>query len=74
MLAVAALGLRSPFDVVPVTAASVIALIASGVALVAVSARPIIRRRNRWSAAVVTINLVVLGLIFAALWRLGGLF
>ncbi|SHT56819.1 Uncharacterised protein [Mycobacteroides abscessus subsp. abscessus] len=74
VLAVAALGLRSPFDVVPVTAASVIALIASGVALVAVSARPIIRRRNRWSAAVVTINLVVLGLIFAALWRLGGLF
>lgn len=30
VLAVAALGLRSPFDVVPVTAASVIALIASG--------------------------------------------
>lgn len=73
-LAIAALRLRSPFDVAPVTGASVIALIASGIALVAVSARSITRRLNLWSAAVVTINLVVLGLILAAFWRFDGLF
>ncbi|QCH23325.1 PQQ-binding-like beta-propeller repeat protein [Mycobacteroides salmoniphilum] len=75
-LAINALALRASVNgaPAPVEAAGVIALTASGVALIGVGARPIIRRLNLWSSAIVAINLIVVGLIIGAVWRLDGLF